>query len=133
MKGIAYWFMVLAALNVLVGMVWGIQMSISHDHTLSPAHGHLNLIGFVAFAIFAVYYHVVPAAAASWLAFVHLSLSVVGLVVLVPGIALAILEVTEGIAALGSILSLLALVLFAVIVLRHRDPVRSPMGAVAAE
>ena len=47
MRSIPTWFFATGAVFALAGMVWGIQMSASHDHTLSPAHGHLNLIGFV--------------------------------------------------------------------------------------
>ena len=43
-------FFLLAVISALGGMVWGIQMSASGDHSLSPAHGHLNLIGWVSLA-----------------------------------------------------------------------------------
>lgn len=116
MTGLARRFMVTGVVVLLSGMVWGIQMSASHDHTLSPAHGHLNLIGFVAFSIFALYYHLVPDAAATRRAGVHFWLSVLALAVLVPGIALAILGVTEVLAVAGSFLTLAQVALFGWIV-----------------
>ena len=63
MKSISFWFFILGVASVLIGMVWGIQMSATHDHLLSPAHAHLNLLGWVSFSIFAFYYHLVPDAA----------------------------------------------------------------------
>ena len=65
MKSIPTWFFATAAIFALCGMVWGIQMSATHDHTLSPAHGHLNLIGFVSMSVFGTYYALTPSAAAS--------------------------------------------------------------------
>ncbi len=55
MRGTASLFFATGAVCALAGMAWGIQMSATHDHTLSPAHGHLNLIGFVAMSIFGAY------------------------------------------------------------------------------
>ena len=52
MKSIASMFFAIGAVFALVGMIWGIQMSASQDHTLSPAHGHLNLLGFAAMSLF---------------------------------------------------------------------------------
>ena len=76
-------------------MVWGIQMSASQDHLLSPAHGHLNLLGWVSCAIYAFYYHLVPIAGEGTLPRLHLAATVLSLGLLVPGIPLAILEQTE--------------------------------------
>jgi cbb3-type cytochrome oxidase subunit 1 len=108
-----------AAISALVGMAWGIQMSATHDHALSPAHGHLNLLGFVAMAVFGSYYALVPAAGASRLAGAHLGLHVAAVVVLAPGIAFAIRGQGEGLAQAGSILAILSMALFAFMVLRH--------------
>src|SRR5437764_922833 len=37
-----------AVLIVIVGMIWGIVMAISQDHSTFPAHAHLNLLGWVS-------------------------------------------------------------------------------------
>ncbi|MGA9411119.1 MAG: hypothetical protein WBV78_11835 [Roseobacter sp.] len=58
-------FFAAAALFALCGMVWGIQMSATNDHSLSPAHGHLNLIGFVMMSVFGAYYALTPLAGRS--------------------------------------------------------------------
>jgi hypothetical protein len=37
-----------AAVLALAGMVWGIVMAISGDHSEMPAYAHLNLLGWVS-------------------------------------------------------------------------------------
>lgn len=118
MKGIAYYFMVLAVIAVSCGMVLGIVMAASHDHTLAPVHAHLNLIGWVTMALFAIYYHLVPAAGQGSLARLHLGLATLGVVTIVPGIALAVTKQSEGLAVVGSFITLAAMLLFLVVVLK---------------
>lgn len=120
MHGIAYKFIATAAVAALIGMAWGIQMAATGDHTLSPAHGHLNLIGFVTMGLFGIYYHLVPDAAETRLARVHFWLTLAAVIILVPGIALAITGTTEAVAPIGSILAIASMAIFAfVVVLRH--------------
>ncbi len=119
MKSIASMFFAIGAVFALVGMIWGIQMSASQDHTLSPAHGHLNLLGFAAMSLFGSYYALSPQAAAAGLAKLHHGLATLSVIVLVPGIVMAITERGEGLAKSGSILAVLSMLLFLVIVLRH--------------
>jgi cbb3-type cytochrome oxidase subunit 1 len=119
MKSIASMFFAIGAVFALVGMIWGIQMSASQDHTLSPAHGHLNLLGFAAMSLFGSYYALSPQAAAAGLAKLHLGLATLSVIVLVPGIVMAITERGEGLAKSGSVLAVLSMLLFLVIVLRH--------------
>lgn len=119
MKGLPFYFFSLGVLSVLIGMVWGIQMSATQDHTLAPAHAHLNLIGWVSFAIFAFYYHLVPGAAAGTLPKVHFALALAGLILIVPGIAMAVQDTGETLAKIGSILTVLSMATFGVIVLRQ--------------
>ena len=45
-----------AMLLVLAGMLWGLQMAITDDHSAFPAHAHLNLLGFVALFLFGIFY-----------------------------------------------------------------------------
>jgi cbb3-type cytochrome oxidase subunit 1 len=112
-------FFATGAIFALCGMVWGIQMSATHDHTLSPAHGHLNLIGFVAMSVFGTYYALTPKAAEARLALAHYALTVATVLVLTPGIALAISGQGEALAKVGSVLAVLSMALFAFVVLRH--------------
>ena len=137
MKSIPTWFFATAAIFALCGMVWGIQMSATHDHTLSPAHGHLNLIGFVSMSVFGTYYALTPSAAASRLAGVHFALVTSTVVVLTPGIVLALTEQGETLAQIGSILAVASIALFAFMVLRHgvgtQDNNQAPVQVLPAQ
>ncbi|WP_424977676.1 hypothetical protein [Leisingera sp. S232] len=120
MTGIARWFMLMAVVSALGGMVWGIQMSASQDHLMSPAHGHLNLLGWVSCSIYAFYYNLLPDSAAGTLPKLHLAAVILTLALLIPGIPLAILERTELLAKSGSLAALASMLLFTVVVLRSR-------------
>jgi len=113
-------FFATAAVFALIGMAWGIHMSATTDHTLAPAHGHLNLIGFVLLAVFGTYYALVPEAAVSRLAKLHYGIRVATVIVLTPGIVLALNGVDEILAKLGSVLAVLAMLVFQVTILRNR-------------
>lgn len=133
MKRIATLFFVTAVICALVGMAWGIQMSATQDHTLSPAHAHLNLIGFVVMAVFGTYYALTPSAAASRLAMAHYVLSVAAVVIMVPGIVMAITGTGEAAAKIGSLLAILAMAFFGFVILRHGvgENETSPLEAAA--
>ncbi|KJS14572.1 MAG: signal peptide protein [Hoeflea sp. BRH_c9] len=112
MRGIGFYFFVFGALCVTAGMGWGIEMAISGDHRLAGAHAHLNLVGWVTMGLFGIYYTLTPRAAASGLAKIHLALAVAGVVVMVPGIAIAIQGGTEALAAAGSMLTAASMLVF---------------------
>ncbi|MCK7614304.1 hypothetical protein [Roseibium sediminicola] len=113
-------FFATAAIFALTGMAWGIHMSASGDHTLAPAHGHLNLLGFVMMSVFGTYYALTPKAAAAGLAKIHYGMSVVTVVTMAPGIALAINGVDEILAKASSVLAILTMLVFLVTILRNR-------------
>jgi hypothetical protein len=100
-------------------MIWGIQMSATHNHLLSPAHGHLNLIGFVTMSIFGTYYALTPKAAEGRLALLHFGLTTGTVLILTPGIALAIIGQSEFLAQIGSVLAVLSMALFVFVVMRN--------------
>lgn len=120
MKGLSFNFMALGVIFVTIGMAWGIHMSASADHTMAPAHAHLNLLGFVLFSIYAFYYHLVPTAAESTLAKVHFGLALAGVVIVVPGIVMALNGTSETFAKIGSILTLLSMLSFLAVVFKNR-------------
>ena len=118
MKNTPKLFFLTGAIFALMGMVWGIQMSASHDHSLSPAHGHLNLIGFVAMSVFGTYYALTPSACESHLSSIHYMVTLATVLILAPGIAMAINGQGEILAQVGSLTALLSMGLFAFTVLR---------------
>jgi cbb3-type cytochrome oxidase subunit 1 len=125
MRPVSTWFFTVAALCATVGMAWGIQMAATHDHLLSPAHAHLNLVGWVTMGLFGLYYRLTPSAAGR-LAWVHFALALAGVTLMVPGIALAILGQTEALAIAGSFATIGSMLLFVLTVLRHGLGTQSP-------
>src|SRR5215203_4508837 len=77
----------LAVLFVIAGMAMGIGMAISMDHSIMPAHAHLNLLGWVSLFLFGIYYERRPALDSSRLALVQVALWSVGTVVLTIAVA----------------------------------------------
>jgi hypothetical protein len=71
----------------LIGMAMGIAMGIRQDFVLAPAHAHLNLLGFVVLFLAALYYRVVPEAAATVAAKVHAATAILGAIVFPLGLA----------------------------------------------
>lgn len=71
MHAVARNFFTLAIVYAILGMVLGLSMAESQDHTQMPAHAHIMLVGWVTSAVIAFFYHLVPAAGASRLARVH--------------------------------------------------------------
>jgi hypothetical protein len=51
-----------AVLFIVAGMIWGLEMAISNDHSAMPAHAHLNLLGWVSLFLFGIYYQAIPMA-----------------------------------------------------------------------
>ena len=119
MRDIAFVFLLAAVLCVTAGMLWGIQMAISGDHLLAPAHAHLNLVGWATLALFGLYYRLTPSAAQGLLPRLHAVLAIAGVVVLVPGIAIVVSGGTPAIAAVGSLLTLGSMLTFLFTVMRY--------------
>jgi len=94
-----------AMLLVLAGMLWGLQMAITDDHSAFPAHAHLNLLGFVALFLFGVFYRLNPVVEANRLALPQVWVWIVSTVVTVIGVGLVHTghPVGDPIAAVGSL------------------------------
>ncbi|MDO9472230.1 MAG: hypothetical protein Q7J28_04185 [Caulobacter sp.] len=73
-------FFLVAALCGLAGMAWGSQMGMSGDHSLSPAHAHLNLLGWVSLSIMGGFYALSPRS--GWLPWANLILSSAGAILM---------------------------------------------------
>jgi hypothetical protein len=76
-------FLIMGSLYLLVGITIGMYMGGSGDHTLAPAHAHINLLGFTLMTVFGLVYRVFPPMAASGLSRIHFWLHQVGALVLV--------------------------------------------------
>ncbi|WP_174801177.1 hypothetical protein [Martelella limonii] len=112
MKRLASYCFVFATFAAVTGMGMGIFMAASHDHSLAPAHAHLNLLGWVSMALYGLYYQTHPEIAARRLALAQVSLAVFSIVLLIPGIVIANLGGTELPAVIGALLALASMLLF---------------------
>jgi cbb3-type cytochrome oxidase subunit 1 len=120
-------------LLVLAGMLWGLQMAISDDHSAFPAHAHLNLLGFVALFLFGIFYHLNPTIEANRLALPQVWIWIVSTIVLVIGVGLVHTGHTIGdpIAAVGSLAVFADAVLFTWLVFQVR-PIKANAPRAAA-
>lgn len=112
MKSLPYWFIGLGTLFALAGMVLGIYMGMSEDHSLIDAHAHNNLIGYVTMIIYGVYYRLVPAPSGKLLAVIHFWVALVGAATFGIGLALTLQGVTWLI-QISSLFVLLGMLIFA--------------------
>ncbi len=121
MKGVAFYFFFTGVVAVMLGMLWGIQMSAAQDYTMSPVHAHLNLVGWVTFGLFGIYYHLVPSAAQTRLAWAHYGVALAGLVAITVGLTLYLAGGSDAIVVAGSVLTVASMGIFLVTVWRqHR-------------
>jgi FtsH-binding integral membrane protein len=122
-----------ATLLAIVGMVWGIVMAASGDHSAMPAHAHLNLLGWVSLFLFGIFYHLHPAVDQSRAAIVQVAVWIAATVVLTIGVALiyAGREIGEAIATAGAVVVLADMLLFGWLVIRreHAAPVARALAA----
>jgi hypothetical protein len=125
-----------AVLMVIAGMIWGIAMGISQDHSTLPAHAHLNLLGWVSLFLFGIYYHLHPAIDRSGLASLQVWIWIAGTIIMTIGVGLVHSghEIGDPIAAVSSLLVLADMLLFGWFVFR-REPAEmtSQRSAVSAE
>ncbi|HEX3064316.1 MAG TPA: hypothetical protein VHQ39_02490 [Dongiaceae bacterium] len=118
MANIDRWFLRVAVIYALLAMALGIAMGISEDHSQAPTHAHLNLVGWVSMAIYALVYRQWQAAGQSKLALIHFWTANAGAILL----NLGVYGLMSGNAALtpvaivGSLVTIAGMLLFAFIV-----------------
>lgn len=120
-----------ACLLAIAGVGVGIAMAASKNHALMPAHAHLNLLGWVSLFLFGIYYRLHPAVDGTRLALAQVGLWIVGTVVLTIAVGAIHLgyEAFEPMAAVSSLVVLVALGLFTVQVFRSDVPATAPAPA----
>jgi hypothetical protein len=118
MANIDRWFLRIAVIYALVAMALGIMMGISQDHSQAPTHAHLNLVGWVSMALYALIYRQYPAAGQTKLALVHFWVANAGAILLNLGVygLMAGTAALEPVAIVGSLVTILGMLIFAVIV-----------------
>jgi len=113
----------LAVLFVIIGMIMGVYMAASHNHTLGQAHAHINLIGWVSLFLIGLFYERRPqldkSAGARWQVIIY----TIGAVVLNASMAALLLgnAGAEPAAAAGSFVVLGSMLWFGWLVFRNVD------------
>ena len=125
-----------AVLMFIAGMIWGIVMAISQDHSTLPAHAHLNLLGWVSLFLFGIYYHLHPTVDLNPLATRQVWVWIVATIILTIGVGLVHSghAIGDPIAGVASLAILADALLFGWLVFRG-EPVESTrrQSAVPAE
>ena len=117
-------FFITAIPFALAGMGLGIWMGITGPEVFNYAsvHAHINLVGWVTLFLYGLWYRGVSKTALGGLAEVHYWCALVGAILLVLGIVGAVVpQPTLNLVVIpGSLLTLLAMLIFLVIVVRNR-------------
>jgi hypothetical protein len=111
-------FLTTALLCLLVGEGVGIYMGIAQDFLLSPAHAHLNVLGWVTLAAFGLIHRAYPALSASRLAGVQCALAVAANIAMPAGLAMMLLGYDATLLKIASLAVILATGLFALMFVR---------------
>jgi len=77
-----------AVLYALAGMVLGMMMGASNDHTLAPVHGHMNLLGWASLALMGAFYGLAGDRAPPRLAWLNFGVSNLGNLITLPLLAM---------------------------------------------
>lgn len=118
------------------GVLGGMQMGMAHDFTYAPVHAHLNLVGGVLMIAAGLFYNARPDLSSRWVS-AHYVSHLLGAVLLPAGIygSIAGTAWAGPVVGAGSVLTLLALLLFAINLFRRvprattatgLDPARAP-------
>lgn len=105
-----------AVLYALVGMCLGIWMGASGDHTLSPVHAHINLLGWASLALMGAFYGLAGDRAPKRMGWVNFGVSNLGNILSLPLLAMLLLGDTRVLPAMavGELLMVAGMALFAV-------------------
>jgi hypothetical protein len=81
-------FFAAAALYGMIGVSWGLAMSITKDHGTYSAHAHLNLLGWISMALMGTFYALLGQTIPNWIKLANFTLSNVGVVCMISGLYL---------------------------------------------
>lgn len=117
-------FFIVAILFALTGMVLGIWMGMTGEQEFNygAVHAHINLVGWATLFLCGLWYRGQPQVRGGW-AEAHFWTALVGAILLVIGVLGAVVpnETLDLAIIPGSLLTLLAMLIFLVIVVRNRS------------
>lgn len=107
-----------AVVFLIVGIAAGIHMSITGDHSVTGAHAHINLLGWVTMALFGTYFAFEPEKAKSRLARIQYGVYTIGVVVMMPSLYFLLMgnPALEPLVAVSSLVVFAGVLLFAVVI-----------------
>lgn len=119
MSRISVAFFGAAVVYALAGMVLGIFMGASNDHTLAPLHAHINLLGWASLAVMGAFYGIAGERTPRRLAWANFAVSNLGNLVTLPMLALILQGKPPNVPVIstGEVLIVLGMLLFGVSVL----------------
>ncbi|HVZ45537.1 MAG TPA: hypothetical protein VHA82_17130 [Ramlibacter sp.] len=135
MERISQWFLRLAVLYLVLGIVLGNVMGMSGDHSMMPVHVHLNLLGWVTMGLFGLFYRAWPAAGMTKLAKLQFWIYVPSHFVQMVSLSLLYRGVVsiEPLLGISSLVVGIAIIMFAVVLWRATgvatDPAKAAMMA----
>ena len=117
---IANTFLRFGVFALICGVSLGIWMGHNEDFTLRSVHAHINLIGWASMMIFGFFYRLFPDAAVGWAPKAHLILSILGVLLMIPGLTMLMLGNPVLLPALlgGQVLLAIAILIFTFILFR---------------
>lgn len=118
MPRVSHYFFRSAIVFLIIGIIVGLQMSISGTHNVTGAHAHANLLGWVTMALFGGYYALNPTKAQGRLPLIQFGVYTSGVVIMIPALYLMLAGDPryEPVVAVGSLIAFLGILIFAVIV-----------------
>lgn len=111
-----------SAIYFVIGALMGMGMSISENYTLGPVHAHMNLLGWTSMALGGILYHLFPAAAASKLGKWHFWLHMIGIPIMMAGLAAMLLTGNQAlipVVSIGSVMVVAGVILFMINAFKH--------------
>lgn len=104
----------IASVYFVVGVFFGMFMSITHKFELASTHAHINLVGWASMALAGLIYHVFPKAGESLLGKLHFWLHNIGLPIMMISLIFYVTGTTaaEPVIAVGGTLTALAVIMF---------------------
>lgn len=107
-----------AIVFLIIGIAAGIHMSISGNHSVTGAHAHINLLGWVTMALFGTYFAFEPEKARSRLARIQYGVYTLGVVVMMPSLYFLLKgnPALEPLVAISSLIVFAGALLFAVVI-----------------
>ncbi|MEC0372898.1 cytochrome-c oxidase [Paenibacillus chibensis] len=111
----------IASVYLVIGILFGMFMSITHKFGYASVHAHINLLGWASLALSGIIYYLFPNAGDHLLAKVHFWLHNIGLPVMMIGLILYVNEVAhvEPVIATGGVLVTIGILTFMVNVLQN--------------